>query len=360
MAFSFGAPAAGAGAPATFSLAPLRECRPAFGAPAATPAPAGGGSFGAPATTAAALTGRRGRRWFSFGAPAGPRRRSALRPPPAAAPPAVYWRACGSAPGSRRRSALRPPRPRACRRVIWRTCGHAGGAPRRRPRRLSLRSGVRDARGLRRAAAPAPAAGGLFGAPAARCGAGARGGGGFPRRACRRTGARRCRRLFGAAGPPAAAAAPTLSFGDRHRAGRRALLRRRTGTRRDCTNASTAPPRHPKRPVPRRPLTSATSPSRRSSRPEGEAEADEGVHDADGAAARSENEIRRRAEIAGVRDAKNSGAQQRTEKVLDEVRAYQDDLDGDLDAMERHGTGLAAERRSAALHADVEREHAMI
>ena len=26
-------------------------------------------------------------------------------------------------------------------------------------------------------------------------------------------------------------------------------------------------------------------------------------------------------------------AQQRTEKVLDEVRAYQDDLDGDLDAM---------------------------
>ena len=52
-------------------------------------------------------------------------------------------------------------------------------------------------------------------------------------------------------------------------------------------------------------------------------------------------------------------AQQRTEKVLDEVRAYQDDLDGDLDAMERHVDDLFA--RSAVrppLDADVEREHA--
>ena len=52
-------------------------------------------------------------------------------------------------------------------------------------------------------------------------------------------------------------------------------------------------------------------------------------------------------------------AQQRTEKVLDEVRAYQDDLDTDLDAMERHVDDLFA--RSAVrppLDADVEREHA--
>lgn len=52
-------------------------------------------------------------------------------------------------------------------------------------------------------------------------------------------------------------------------------------------------------------------------------------------------------------------AQQRTEKVLGEVRAYQDDLDSDLDAMERHVDDLFS--RSAVrppLDADVEREHA--
>jgi nuclear pore complex protein Nup62 len=75
-----------------------------------------------------------------------------------------------------------------------------------------------------------------------------------------------------------------------------------------------------------------------------------------------ENEIRSsQAEIVEVSSyaEKLVISQQRTEKVLTEVRAYQDDLDADLDAMERHVDDLFA--RSATrppLDADVEREHA--
>ena len=303
---------------------------------------------------------------FPSARPREPRRRSARRPPrPRPPPPAGYL------------AHLRRPRPlRRPRRR--RPGGFSFGAP----------------------ASATPAAFGAAAAPASRCGGRpvwrARG-----RHPLRR---RRPRLREASFGAPAAAAAPAPLFGatrlpprrrqqppegllgpgpprrprrprrhrrcrsaHRHRARRRALLRcRRAGARRDSPSAP------PRRNSNKQQLAAVPAPPadvRNKSVEEivqgwkASLEADVAEFTKQTEQLREwENEIRASqreiVEVSAYAE-KLVVAQQRTEKVLDEVRAYQDDLDGDLDAMERHVDDLFA--RSAVrppFDADVEREHA--
>ena len=305
--------------------------------PAAAPAaPAGGGfSFGAPASAtpaafgAAAAAPAAAAPLFGAATPAAPAPAALSFGAPAAAAPAPLF----GAP-----AAATPP-PAAT--------GGLFGAP-----AAAAPAAVPAAGGLFGAAAPAAAAAAptlSFGAPAAAPAAAAPLFGAAPAPAAAP--------LFGAAKPAAAAAAPSLAFGAAAPAAAPA------GGLFGAAPAASAPQQQ---------LAAVPAPPadvRNKSVEEIVAgwktglEADVAEFTAQTEQLREwENEIRASqqeiVEVSAYAE-KLVVAQQRTEKVLGEVRAYQDDLDSDLDAMERHVDDLFS--RSAVrppLDADVEREHA--